>query len=62
MVASCSCCFLTSAAIALFVHPSFALVALLTCYLAMGVGETLFNISRRGGRRRREAVEDEEEA
>lgn len=51
----------SSAALAVVFHPSFALVALLTCYLAMGVAETLFRISRRGLRRRREAIEDEEE-
>lgn len=49
----------SSAALAVLYHPSFALVALLTCYLAMGVAETLFNLSRRGLRRRRE-IEDEE--
>ncbi|MCB9593717.1 MAG: CDP-diacylglycerol--serine O-phosphatidyltransferase [Sandaracinaceae bacterium] len=51
----------SSGALAILYHPSFALVALLTCYLAMGVAETLFNLSRRGLRRRR-GVEDEEEA
>jgi len=49
----------SSAALAILYHPSFALVALLTAYLAMGVGELLFNLSRRGLKRRRE-VEDEE--
>ncbi len=42
----------SSAALAVLYHPSFALVALLTCYLAMGVAETLFNLSRRGLARR----------
>ena len=45
-----------SAAIAVRFHPSFALVSLLVCYLALGVAETLFNVSRglraRGLRRR----------
>lgn len=45
-----------SAAVALRFHPSFALVSLLVCYLALGVAETLFNVSRglraRGVRRR----------
>jgi len=50
----------SSAALAVLYHPSFALVGLLTCYLAMGVAETLFNLSRRGLRRRREN-EDENE-
>ena len=50
-----------SATLAVLYHPSFALVALLTCYLAMGVAETLFHLSHRGLRRRRQA-EDEEEA
>ncbi len=49
------------AALAILYHPSFALVALLTCYLAMGVAETLFNLSRRGLARRRRP-EDEEKA
>ena len=49
----------SSAALAILYHPSFALVALLTAYLAMGVGELLFNLSRHGLKRRDE-VEDEE--
>ncbi len=46
-----------SAAAAIRFHPSFALVALLVCYLALGVAETLFNVSRglRVGMRRRAA-------
>lgn len=51
----------SSATLAILFHPSFALVALLGCYLAMGVAETLFNLSRRG-LRRAPPREDEEEA
>ena len=62
----------SSAAIALAFHPSFALVWLLACYLAIGVAESLFNLSRRGLQAARArgldddepalAAEDEEEA
>ncbi|MFK7985333.1 MAG: CDP-diacylglycerol--serine O-phosphatidyltransferase [Sandaracinaceae bacterium] len=38
----------SSAVVALLFHPSFALVWLLTSYLAIGVAESLFNLSRRG--------------
>lgn len=51
----------SSAALAVLFHPTFALVALMTCYLAMGVAETVFNISRRGRRRPREIAEDQDE-
>ncbi|HJL16838.1 MAG TPA: CDP-diacylglycerol--serine O-phosphatidyltransferase [Sandaracinaceae bacterium LLY-WYZ-13_1] len=43
----------SSAVVALAIHPSFALVWLLACYLAIGVAESLFNLSRRGLRRAR---------
>ena len=64
----------SSAVIALVFHPSFALVWLLASYLAIGVAESLFNLSRRGLQRARsrgaaadddddeEDVEDDEEA
>lgn len=48
----------TSAGLALRFHVSFALVWLLTAYVALGLGETLFRLSRRGLGR---PVEDEEE-
>jgi CDP-diacylglycerol--serine O-phosphatidyltransferase len=51
----------SSAGVAIGYHPSFALVWLLTCYLALGVAETLFNLSRRG-LRRRSAYADHDEA
>lgn len=38
----------SSAAVAVGTHPSFALVWLLGCYLAIGVAESLFNFSRPG--------------
>lgn len=43
----------SSAAIGFVFHPSFALVWLLTSYLAIGVLESLFNLTRRGLRRGR---------
>ncbi|MEQ9073481.1 MAG: CDP-diacylglycerol--serine O-phosphatidyltransferase [Sandaracinaceae bacterium] len=51
----------SSAAFALLFHPSFALVWLLASYLAIGVAETLFNLSRRGFRRGPTEPEEEEE-
>ena len=54
---------LSSAAIAMRYHPSFALVWLLTAYIAIGVMETIFHLSRRNlrseGRRNPEPVEDD---
>ena len=49
-----------SAALGVLYHPTFALVTLMTAYLAMGVAETLFNLSRRGLRRRRGAEDNHE--
>ena len=51
----------SSAAIAIVFHPSFALVWMLACYLAIGVTETLFNLTRRGLRRRSESDEAQDE-
>lgn len=45
----------SSVAIAMRFHPSFALVWLLTSYILIGIVEALFNLSRRGLRRRRGA-------
>lgn len=52
----------SSAFIALRFHISFALVWLLTAYVAIAVCETLFHLSRRGLARPAEVAPDEEEA
>ena len=51
----------SSAVIALAFHPSFALVWLLACYLAIGVAESLFNLSRRGIRFARSRGDDDDD-
>ena len=47
---------LSSTAIAVRYHPSFALVWLLSAYIVIGVVETLFNLSRRGLKPRRHSL------
>jgi len=54
----------SSAAVAIRFHPSFALVSLLVCYLAIGVAETLLGVSRGlrhwASRRRADAADDDD--
>lgn len=48
----------TSATVGVVLHPTFALVWLLASYLAIGVAETLFGLTRRGRRRKERASDD----
>lgn len=52
----------SSIAVGLQFHISFALVWLLACYIAIGLVEAVFNLSRRGLRRRRETESEDSPA